>query len=146
MNRFDPAYHEIDPATRRPFSAGHPDGVWMIAIVYGLITLAALVRVAVEIKIRKATGLPVELLTSAAVALVAYIPPIVLLFTRNALAVVWTTLVTVGSAVGAVFIGMQMLQQNTLGWPEIGALLAAVGFHAYIAIYTYLLKADSILT
>jgi hypothetical protein len=41
MNRFDPDFNDADPVTHRPFSGGHPDGVWIIASVLGVPIVAA---------------------------------------------------------------------------------------------------------
>ena len=41
MNRFDPNFNDTDQITQRPFSAGHPDGVWIVAIVLGIPIVAA---------------------------------------------------------------------------------------------------------
>lgn len=43
MDRFDKAFNEIDTQTARPFTAGHPDGVWFSSIVYGMPIVLALV-------------------------------------------------------------------------------------------------------
>jgi hypothetical protein len=45
MNRFDPAFTDTGPITHRPFSGGHPDGVWLIAILLGIPVFAAAVAV-----------------------------------------------------------------------------------------------------
>lgn len=41
MNRFDRDFNDTDPITRRPFSDGHPDGVWIIVILLGIPLFAA---------------------------------------------------------------------------------------------------------
>jgi len=35
-NRFDNSFNDVDIVTSRPFSHGHPDGVWIASILYGL--------------------------------------------------------------------------------------------------------------
>ena len=34
MDRFDKNFHDSDPETGRPFSYGHPDGVWIICLAF----------------------------------------------------------------------------------------------------------------
>lgn len=41
MNIFDSNFHGLEPKKSRPFSYGHPDGVWMISIVYFFAMLLA---------------------------------------------------------------------------------------------------------
>ena len=91
MNRFDPNFNDTDPITRRPFSGGHPDGVWMIAILLGIPVFAAAVAVLVAAamlimgKFIPAIGI----LLMAAVAAILYLPPIVMLFRRRQQALYW---------------------------------------------------------
>lgn len=42
MDRFDGNFNDVDPITGRPFSGGHPDGVWMIIIFYSLLVIVAI--------------------------------------------------------------------------------------------------------
>jgi hypothetical protein len=41
MNKYSENFNDIDPESGRPFSAGYPDGVWIISIIYGLIALVS---------------------------------------------------------------------------------------------------------
>ena len=43
MDRFDRSFNEIDPKTGKPFSSGHPDGVWIITILYSLLSIGLIV-------------------------------------------------------------------------------------------------------
>ena len=40
-DRFNKNFNDIDPETSRPFSYGHPDGVWIISILFGLPVLCS---------------------------------------------------------------------------------------------------------
>lgn len=91
MNRFDPDFNDIDPATQRAFSGDHPDGVWLIAIIFGLpVVMAALAAVAaafmlVSGKFTTALGIFV----AVAVVTFLYAPPILFLFRRSIRALTW---------------------------------------------------------
>lgn len=91
MNRFDPDFNDIDPATQRAFSGGHPDGVWLIAIIFGLpVVVAALAAIAAACmlvfgKFTTALGIFV----AVAVVTFLYAPPVVFLFRRSVRALTW---------------------------------------------------------
>ena len=95
MNRFDSTFNDTDPITQRPFSSGHPDGVWMIAILLGIpIVLAVLGVVAAVVMLvftKFTTGL-ITLLSAVVAAVVITIvfgSPILLLFRRSRQALTW---------------------------------------------------------
>jgi hypothetical protein len=48
MNRFDRDFNDTDPITHRPFSDGHPDGVWIIVILLGIPLFAAMLAILIS--------------------------------------------------------------------------------------------------
>ena len=95
MDRFDPGFNEIDPDTNRPFSGGHPDGAWIVAISLGIPVVAAALGVFVCIVMLFFGPLGKGLLTlagavlGAVVVCVIFVPPILLLFRRSRHAITW---------------------------------------------------------
>ncbi|MDQ2868713.1 MAG: hypothetical protein M3R59_09940 [Verrucomicrobiota bacterium] len=95
MNRFDPSFNDTDPITQRPFSGGHPDGVWIIAICLGVPIVVAALGVIVCVALLFFTPLRQALLSLlgavAATVLISliFIPPIALLFRRSRHALTW---------------------------------------------------------
>ena len=95
MNRFDPNFNDTDPVTHRPFSGGHPDGVWIVAIVLGVPIVAAALGVLVAIVMLFFTPLGKALLgvlgalVITVVTSLIFVPPILLLFRRSRHAITW---------------------------------------------------------
>jgi hypothetical protein len=88
MDRFDRKFNDVDPITFRPFSAGHPDGVWVGAIVYGLLIVVPLIALIVVSVIGLLGGAPnYDLLLKLAVMLVIniifFLPGIIFAFRRS---------------------------------------------------------------
>jgi MFS family permease len=89
MNRFDRDFNDTDPITHRPFSGGHPDGVWIIVILLGIPLFAAmagaLITAIMLVFTRSMAGLGSFLGAIAAVVglSIVFVPPIVLLFRRS---------------------------------------------------------------
>lgn len=90
MNRFDKNFNNVDPETSRPFSSGHPDGAWIIAIIYGFVLFFALVAALYGIY-QSIFGENINLmpLISALVVYGLLLPPIFLLFKRSKKALTW---------------------------------------------------------
>ena len=95
MNRFDPNFNDTDPITQRSFSGGHPDGVWIVAIVLGVPIVAAALGVIVSIAMLFFTPLGKALLgvlgalVITVVLCLIFVPPILLLFRRSRHALTW---------------------------------------------------------
>jgi len=84
---FDKNFHGSDSITSRPFSSGHPDGVWMIAIVFYLLMAVPVVSLIISV------GMVVFGLGSfnmifaamgvTALAIFLFFPAVLLLFQRS---------------------------------------------------------------
>jgi hypothetical protein len=85
MNRFDEDFNEIDPITARPFSSGHPDGVWIVSFIYSFILLFAFLGILMGLfKLVTGGGFDVASILSGVIGFVLFLPPIILLFRRSA--------------------------------------------------------------
>ena len=95
MNRFDSTFNDTDPLTQRPFSGGHPDGVWMIAILLGIPIVLAVLGVFASAVMLFFTKLTTGLITllgvvvATVVMTLVFAPPIWLLFRRSRHALTW---------------------------------------------------------
>src|SRR5690242_19028951 len=115
MDRFDPNFNDTDPVTGRPFSGGHPDGVWMMAILLGIPVFAAALGVLVAaVMLVMGKLIPaVGILFAAALAAILYMPPIVMLFRRSRQALNWILgLLTID--VITLVVGLTMPEDNSL--------------------------------
>jgi hypothetical protein len=136
MNRFDKSFNDTDPITGRPFSSGHPDGVWIIAILYSIPVILATAFALFSLFFREDKS-PI---IAAAVVVIAYVPPIILLFRRSKIAVWWIAAISgicIFPAVKAYFLEPNMTVL-------IGALIALC-YHGYMALFTLGLKKDELL-
>lgn len=140
MERFDKQFNESDPETGRPFSGGHPDGVWIIAIIYSLFILGALagcITGLAQVIQGDLKGLSVAL--ASVVSLVLYAGSIVQLFKRSIVAIALIGFLSacflVGTLGGAAF-------QNEQLTP---ILAVATIVHIYILYYVFGLKKDGLL-
>ena len=83
-DRFNKNFNDIDPETSRPFSYGHPDGVWIISILFGLPVLCSALGFFATIVLFIFTG---EFNPAGIVAFlissVLFLPFILLLFRRS---------------------------------------------------------------
>jgi hypothetical protein len=139
MNRTDKDFHGVDANTSRPYSGGHPDGVWLIGIVYTLLSLI--------IGFSAATGMVgTSLITSGGrgtmwlsmLSICLYVLTIILLFKRSAIAVFATVVITIFSILALVL--------TFLFNKEI--LISAVvltAINSYIFYYVFGLKSDHLL-
>jgi len=143
MNRSDPSYHEIDPQTYRPFSHGHPDGVWIIGTIYSLIVTVAVLYSAISFFTQK-TPSPTVLAPGAG-TLVLFVAPVVLLFLREKFAVIWLVALAILVATASVLAIVQMHQQDHYVIPAVVGLVLMTGLQLYAAIYSLLLKSDGLL-
>ena len=88
MDRFDKNFHDVDRETSRPFSAGHPDGVWIASILYSLPIVALFIGLLITLLMTLASGSPGWQLVFGIViglvgSLVLFSPIVTLLFKRS---------------------------------------------------------------
>jgi hypothetical protein len=87
MRIYDKSFHGSDPLTSRPFSSGHPDGVWLISIIYSLLLALPILGLVAAIVMMLFLGgdFKTVLLAMgvAAAMIVVFLPAILLLFQRS---------------------------------------------------------------
>jgi hypothetical protein len=147
MNRFDKSFNNVDTVTGRPFSSGHPDGVWVIGIVYVLILAAAAGAAVVGILTSVFAKQPYSPRTLAPLLVMSflYLPAIILLAMRSASAVIWMVGLAFFFALGAVAAGILLSKSGQLSGATVAGMLFAVVAQAYAAYYTYGLKREALL-
>ena len=98
QRRFNPDFNETDPVTHRPFSGGHPDGVWIIAIILAIPIAIALLgdlgAVIMMIFAKNFLTAGINVLVAFTVTVVVallLVPPIVLMFRRSRRCITWIT-------------------------------------------------------
>lgn len=140
MNRFDENFNDIDPITSRPFSWGHPDGVWIIAIIYTLIVLVSFVSVVVGIYRLFSYGLShAFILLSGCVSLFLFSSALIFLFRRSNRA--FYSAVTI-----LIFCVINYLAAGPLGDFKLSmGSLVVLCAQSYICYYIYGLKKDNLL-
>ena len=143
MNRLDPSFHEVDPQTARPFSHGQPDGVWIIGILYSLITTVAVLFSIGTLIAQKGANLVA--LAPGVGALVLLVAPVVMLFMREKFAVIWLVGLAILVATVLVLAIVRMHQADHYDIGQIVLLSLIPGLQLYAAIYSLLLKADDLL-
>lgn len=138
MDRFNRNFNDVDPETARPFSYGHPDGVWITAIVYSLVLLASLAALVVGIiKAITGDGFAWELILPAFVNGSIFIPAIYWLFRRSEKAIV-----PIGVAFGlSVIAAFSAVTQGA----NFYVLIAIVCLQGFIGAYVLGLKKDTLL-
>lgn len=146
MDRFEKSFHGIDRTTSRPFSHGHPDGVWVLAIIYGLFIVTAGVFVAAQIWQAPHGQVGVGMTIPFFVAVAVFVPPIVLLFQRKSAAVIWISVLALISIGGDVMAISSLLKAHALQVPTIVGLVMALLLQVYPAFYAFGLKKDSLLS
>jgi len=143
MDRFDKLFHDVDRVTRRPFSWGHPDGVWIIAIIYSMSVIATGGSAILTMLMAK------QFLLSALVPFfvtsVLFVPPMILLFRRSKAAVNWMLVLAIGYVAAGVAIGTNLQRQGQFEATAFVGILAAVLMQGYFAYYAYNLKDDALL-
>lgn len=139
MDRFDTDFNDIDPITSRPFSWGHPDGVWIITIVYTLVSLASLAAVVVGIyKLFSPGFLGLALLVGGGVALFLLLWTVISLLKRSERSL-YPAIAILALYVSVFVIECFMDLKLSL------AALAFVGVQSCICYYIYGLKRDDLL-
>ncbi|AHF89023.1 hypothetical protein OPIT5_00800 [Opitutaceae bacterium TAV5] len=160
MNPSTPVHDGVCPVTHRCFSAGQPDGVWVISILCTFAVVAALLFAAgrtlmltfagatVETEGLTAATLQMELLKTwiPVIAIVALYGPLALfLLLRKAVAVAWTLLLLVLCAAACGVLAVGFFRSRSLDYIRIGALLLPVVAHAWAMTYVKGLKKDALL-
>jgi hypothetical protein len=136
MNRFDADFNDVDPITSRPFSWGHPDGVWIIGIIYTLISLTSFVAVIAGVfKLFSPGWLGLALLVGGGVGLFLFLSAVILLFKRSQQSF-YPAIAILALSAGIFAIVSFVDFKSSL------AALAALGVQSYICYYIYGLKKD----
>lgn len=139
MNRFDTNFNDVDPITSRPFSWGHPDGVWIIGIMYFLISLASFVAVVAGIfKLFSPGFLGLALLLGGSAALLLFLSTVILLFKRSEQSLYPAIAILALFAGGFVISSFIALKSSLVA-------LAVLAVQSYICYYIYGLKRDGLL-
>ena len=139
MNRFDKNFNGSDPETARPFSGGHPDGAWMISIVYGYILFFSVIGFIVGMY-KSVTGESIQwaMIIGPIISWILFVPPIKFIFARSANALFWCLGLLV--IFTCAFIGT--LFSNPGGAAMLGVIAL---IQAYICFYLYTLLKDKLL-
>lgn len=95
MDRFDKNFHDVDAQTSRPFSAGHPDGVWIASILYSLPIVVLFIGFLISIALTIVSGSPgwqivFGMVIGLAGLLTMFLPIVILLFKRSRKAFVYS--------------------------------------------------------
>jgi hypothetical protein len=146
MNRFDESFNDVDPKSGRPFSSGHPDGVWIIAIVYTLPVLATVVSALLSVVFPQKEGPGFGAIIPAVGTSLLLVPPLLLLFRRSRFAAYWMgvlALIAWGTS-AALLMGLRS-EQHWSPIPLIASTIVAV-VQLYIASFTFRLKKDALLS
>ena len=146
MHRFDKQFSEVGPVTSRPFSWGHPDGVWIIAIFYMLFALAgAIFGFVLIVQDVKSGSFPVLGAANLVLVFAGYVPAVVFLFRRSAKAVVWLTGLFIWIfAAGVMALLGGIPTQGSYFAVVIGVAIAVLS-QGYITYYAYSLRKDRLL-
>ena len=143
MDRFDKSFNDIDPVTSRPFSSGHPDGIWLISIIYSLPIAIPIAVIIFGILFGLIfSGVSWSLVGGMVGALFVYslffMPIIILMFRRSVKAIYYALFLFALLCVG-------LLATYIFAPESIIALIAAVILQGYICCYLYGLKKDLLL-
>jgi hypothetical protein len=140
MNKYSTNFNDIDPETGRPFSAGHPDGVWIISIVYSLIVfVSAGVALFGIYKIITGSDAGYAMFLAGATNTLIFSLPVYFLFRRSANAVYiigFIAFLAVSAGIVSLFTGVS----NKFVLSGIACL------QIYIFIYVIGLKKDGLLS
>lgn len=138
MSRFDSNFNNVDPESSRPFSGGHPDGAWMISIIYGMVLLFSFFGMIVGIISIFGDKPNVFLVIACAFSFTVFLPPIIFLFKRSIKALFYCLFILVlglSGVISSYFYNPSLLY----------GLLAFVLVQSYISFYVYGLKKDQLL-
>lgn len=139
MSRFDENFNNVDPESSRPFSGGHPDGTWVISIIYGLILLLSWIAILVGI-FSSLFGDKINLfpVVAGAFGIAVFLPVIILLFKRSVKALFSCLFILVLALSGVI---SSYLYNPSLLY----GLLAVTLAQGCICLYVYGLKRDNLL-
>ena len=140
MNRFDKNFNDIDTITGRPFSKGYPDGIWIIAVMYGFVAffalLATLGGIGMLIMGKGAEALPLLAVGVVVCALFSVITG--LLFKRSAVVLYFALGLCALALLGAALLHAA----NPAGT---SILLVVALLQGYVGFYLYRLKSEALL-
>lgn len=145
MNRFDESFNGIDPESGRPFSFGHPDGVWMVAVIYLLLFLVTIIRAALTLMLSSGASPSVELIAPILVTGALYLPPLLLLSRRSPAAAWWMWALALIYLSSGIAVALQQFEAGQRSIVPYLVITAVVASQFYIAVYTQLLKRDRLL-
>lgn len=139
MSRFDKNFNNVDPESSRPFSGGHPDGTWVISIIYGLILLLSWIAILVGI-FSSLFGDKINLfpVVAGTFGIAVFLPVIILLFKRSIKALFSCLFILVLALSGVI---SSYLYNPSLLY----GLMAVTLAQGYICLYVYGLKRDNLL-
>lgn len=139
MSRFSENFNDIDPASGRPFSFGHPDGVWVIAILYSIILIISVgLFIAGLFKLILSQSFEVGFFLAACINFGLFLPPILFLFRRSDKAIGFSL------AIFFIFFAATAIS-STSADTKFYIPLFLVCIQGYICYYMYGLKKDGLL-
>lgn len=146
VDRFDPNFNEIDPESGRPFSSGHPDGVWILCIVllFGSLIGTGLSIIDIQTSIKNSVP-PIVGIAYLLTVVIGYIPPIFMLFKRKAFAVKWFLGLLVWTTFLATIVFLADILSPEAFRNELAITTIRLTVVAYISYYVYTLKRDNLL-
>jgi hypothetical protein len=146
LDRFDPNFNDIDPESGRPFSSGHPDGVWILCIVLlvGSLIGTGLSIMDIQTSIKNSI-IPIVGITYLLTVVIGYIPPIFMLIKRKAFAVKWFLGLLIWTTFLATIVFFTDIISPDIFHTEIVTTTIRLTVVAYIAYYVYTLKRDNLL-
>lgn len=139
MNKFDINFNNVDPETSRPFSGGHPDGAWVISIIYGLILLFSFAKIIAGVPaLLSGNSLAATQVYGGLISYAFLLPTIIFLFKRSEKALTTSLIILVlllSAFISSYFYNPALLQ----------ATLAVCLAQGFICFYIYGLKKDALL-
>lgn len=160
LSPIDKTCNGLCHVTHRPLSAGRPDGVWVISILYAVCVMAALLiaggrtlsalpaagAAASEGGPVAALWLQMAVIWIPAMAVAGLcLPPIVLLFRRKVFVVAWEYFLLMVCIAMAGVLAVGLIRTRSLGYLELAGLLLPILAHVYAVAYTIGLREDGFL-
>lgn len=138
-NKFDKSFNDVDSVTSRPFSHGHPDGIWVASILYGLPLVGCVVGILVTIVLFfvKGTFNPAAIV-GLIVCGILFFTLITLMFKRSQKSIYMALFFAFLSVCAATFVHGQ---QPEAFYSLVGVSIA----NLYLVYYLFGLKADGLL-
>jgi hypothetical protein len=140
MDRFSVEFNDVDPVTGRPFSAGHPDGVWMMSIIYllGILSSGGVAIFGIY-KITSGSTEGYAILLAALLNALILVIPIYFLFKRSQKAIYAIAFI-------AFFMVLSVALSLLSGGANKYGFLIGACVQVYFYIYVVGLKEDGLLT